>query len=100
MIDLKPEHLREVRRILDEQVSGLTVYAYGSRVNGKALKFSDLDLALLGPEPIGSRRINALKDAFSESDLPFMVDVVDLRAVTPEFRENIERNYGILQIPE
>jgi len=37
------------------------------------------------------------KYAFSESDLPFMVDVLDWNTVSPRFREVIAGAYEILQ---
>lgn len=98
MIDLAPEHLEEVRRILAEHAPGIEVRAYGSRVRGTARAHSDLDLALLGEEKLDWRRIEALKDAFSESDLPFQVDVLDWNAISDSFRAVIlERGYVLLQ---
>jgi hypothetical protein len=39
----------------------------------------------------------ALKDAFSASDLPIAIDVVDWHAISPEFRAEIERGYEVLR---
>lgn len=97
MIDLSAEQLRKVRRVLAEHAEEFEAYAYGSRIDGDARKFSDLDLALLGSEPIDWRRIEELKDAFSASDLPFTVDVTDLRSVTPEFRKIIEEKMELVR---
>jgi uncharacterized protein len=98
MIDLAPKHLDEVKRILAEQVPGVEVRAYGSRVSGTARPYSDLDLALVGDEKIDGRRIEALKDAFAESDLPFMVDVLDFHAISESFRQVIlTRGFEMVQ---
>lgn len=99
MIDLSPEHLAEVRRILASLAPDLEVLAFGSRVRGAARAYSDLDLALRGPAPLDPRRLAALKDAFAESDLPFSVDVLDWRAVSPEFRRTVEEGWERLQAP-
>jgi len=79
---LKPEHLALVRRLLHTHVPHHRAYAFGSRVASKPgdrsrLKpHSDLDLVLEGP-PLKLAQSFALRDAFSESDLPMRVDVVE-----------------------
>ncbi len=97
MIDLTPEHLKAVLRILAEHAPDVDVLAYGSRVRGTARTFSDLDIALRGPEPLPRHRVEALKDAFAESNLPFQVDVVDWNSITPEFRALIEQGHEIVR---
>ncbi len=97
MIDLAPDQLRTVRRIVRLFVPECEVRVFGSRVTGTARRHSDLDLAVVGPTALDWRRLEALRDAFSSSDLPFLVDVVDWHAVSPEFRRRIEANYLALQ---
>ena len=97
MIDLEPEHLQEVRRILRAFVPDCEVWAFGSRVTGKAQKFSDLDLALVAGHALDWQRIESLKDAFSASSLPIMVDVVDWRAVSESFQEKISKSHVVIQ---
>ena len=52
MIDLEPQHLQVVQHILSEHVPECEVRVFGSRANGTARRFSDLDLALISPKPI------------------------------------------------
>jgi len=92
MIDLDPGHLAEVRRILAEHAPGCEVRAYGSRVTGGARKFSDLDLALRAPEAIEPRTLRAIKEAFSESNLPILVDVQDWRRLPDTLRVFVEQH--------
>ncbi len=96
MIDLSSGMLEIIVAILDEHVPDCEVWAFGSRVNGTAREFSDLDLALRGQEKMDWRRIERLKDAFSASDLPIIVDVLDWHALTDEFRSVIEQDYVVL----
>lgn len=98
MIDLPEGHLRTVSGILAAQVPGVEARAFGSRVTGKASGFSDLDIVLVGS--VGPEQLMALKDAFAESDLPFMVDVVTLASLSVEFRQIIEERYEVLQKPD
>ena len=100
MIDLEPPFIEEVKRILREQVADVEVWIFGSRIDGNARKYSDLDLVLVGKDKLDGRRIDALKDAFAESDLPFMVDVLDWHTLSKSFRNIIEKKYEVIQKAE
>ncbi len=97
MIEVEPKCLAEILRLLRSHVPECEVRAFGSRVNGCGKKYSDLDLAVVGDGPLDWRRIEALKNAFSESDLPFLVDVLDWHAISPEFQQVIEKEYEVVQ---
>ena len=77
MVDLNEKYLDEIRWILAGKVPDCEVRAFGSRIEGKAKRFSDLDLVLVGSEKLNRRRIESLKDAFSSSNIPIIVDVID-----------------------
>ena len=82
------------RAIVDDIISQLApdcdVLIFGSRYHGKAWEYSDLDLVFAGEGKLGLHRCCQLEDAFSESDLPYRVDVLDYHAVSPEFRAIID----------
>jgi type I restriction enzyme, S subunit len=91
-IDISPEQLAIVQGILrDHLPMGTLAWAFGSRVTWTAKPFSDLDIALEGAEPLPSGVLIDLAEAFEASDLPWKVDVIDLNAVSPEFRAIVER---------
>lgn len=96
-IDIRPEELATVLAILDRHVPGRQVRAFGSRVTGNAKAFSDLDLAVMGAEPLSASLIADLRDAFRESDLPFKVDVVDWAETEEYFRRIIERKSVLIR---
>jgi len=85
MLDLSPEHLEMVVRILAEHLRGYHVQAFGSRTTGTASRFSDLDLLVQSDIPLDYALLGRTRDAFSESDLPFRVDVVDSTTVDDAF---------------
>lgn len=89
MLDLSPEQLRMTCEILRNRVSGLPVWAFGSRVTGNARKYSDLDLAVGGDKPLSLAVLAELENDFSESDLDFRVDVVDWASASEEFKAAI-----------
>ncbi len=81
-----------VLRILSKQLPEYDVYAYGSRVTGKAGKSSDLDLAVMTESPLETMRMADLREAFRESDLPFKVDIADWAGIKENFRSIICQN--------
>ncbi len=99
-IDVLPEHWDIVRRILRRHVPDREVWAFGSRARHQAKPYSDLDLALLGGRPLDLAVSAALADDFSESDLPWKVDLVDWASTSPSFRQIIERERVVVQLPD
>jgi predicted nucleotidyltransferase len=96
-IDLSHEDLATVTSILRRHIPELEVRAFGSRVFGKARKTSDLDLALMTDRPLELARMADLREAFTESDLPFKVDLVDWAAASDSFRRIIEKNFVVIR---
>ena len=95
-VDAAPADLETVRRILREHAPGLEARAFGSRVSWAARETSDLDLVLMTNEPLGAARMAVLRSAFTDSRLPFRVDVVDWAGVSDSFRKVIESEYVTL----
>lgn len=98
-IDIQPEQWVIVQAILRSQVPGREVWAFGSRARHTAKPFSDLDLVVLGDEPLSLSERAALSEAFAESDLPWKVDVVDWATASEEFRRIIERDRVVVSSP-
>ena len=92
-LSLRPDHERMVREVLAQYLpAGFAVRVFGSRGRGAPKPYSDLDLALDGDAPLSLAALADLAEAFSQSDLPFKVDIVDLRSVGPALRAAIERD--------
>lgn len=97
LIDIRPDHWKIVQRILQEHVPDLEVWAFGSRAKWSAKESSDLDLAVITDEPLPIDTSLALNEAFSESDLPWKVDVVDWASVGDGFKKAIKRDKVFVQ---
>jgi len=95
---LRPGELEIVREILRRHVPNREVWAFGSRVKGTARPYSDLDLAVLGDQPLPLLVRAELAEEFSESDLPFKVDIVDWATTSERFRQIIESEYVVLPL--
>ena len=92
MIQLTTPQLTTVRAIWRRHIPDRQVLVFGSRAQGKAKPFSDLDLAIMGLKPLTLAESSALQSAFSASDLPFKVDLVDWASVSDEFRRVIKQS--------
>ena len=97
MIDLNPKHFETVQHILAQHVPGCEVRAFGSRVKWTAKDYSDLDLAVVGSQPLSWRQRGQLTEAFEESDLPMRVDVLDWHTISEEFKKIITEEYEVIQ---
>ena len=78
---LAEPYLALVRALTQQHASRQQFYAFGSRVIGHAASrlrvkpHSELDLAIVD-EPLPLEQLFAFRDAFSQSDLPMRVDIV------------------------
>lgn len=97
MIDLEPPFLEEVKRILSQYVPDVEVQAFGSRITGKARKYSDLDLVLIGNQKLDTHKMENLKDAFALSNLPITVDILDWHTLPDSFQKNIQQQSETIQ---
>ena len=98
-VDLRPDHWNIVRGALRRHVPDRGVLAFGSRATWTAKDYSDLDLAVIGEEPLSLRTASALDKALGDSDLPFKVDIVDWARIDDSFRAIIRRDGVAVQIP-
>lgn len=97
LIDIRPDHWDIVRNILHKHVPHYEVWAFGSRAKWKAKPYSDLDLAIITDKPLSLDVSASLSDEFSESDLPWRVDVVDWATTSESFRKIIEQDKVVVQ---
>lgn len=96
-LDVRPDHLASVLAILKQYVPTREIWAFGSRVSGTATPTSDLDLCVRGKAPLPYETSARLRYAFSESNIPYPVDVVDWCVVSESFRRIIEEAHVLVQ---
>ncbi len=96
-VALTPSELAMIRQVLKENSDKASkVFVFGSRVSGKARPFSDVDLAIESPQgALSLSTLANLREAFNDSDLAFPVDIVDMNAISDEFKKKI-LGYGVL----
>ncbi len=91
MLDLTPEQLTLLRNIFAVRLPQRAIRAFGSRVTGRAKPHSDIDLVVMGEEPIPDLTLAELHADLDDSDLPFRVNVVLWPDAPPSLREAIEQ---------
>ena len=91
-IDISPVHQKIVCEILSEHLpSDVKVWVFGSRADWTTKNSSDLDLALEGKSKLNYKIISILDNAFEDSDLPYMVDIIDLNNVNNNFKQIVNK---------
>ena len=100
LLDIPLKHWEIVRDILHKHVPEYEVWAFGSRAKWTAKPYSDLDLAIITDHALSLAVSAALEDAFSESDLPWKVDIVDWATTSASFRKIIEQQKVLVQTPD
>jgi type I restriction enzyme S subunit len=89
-IDLAADHRRLVLNILRAHLPGSTkAWVFGSRATGRARRYSDLDLAIDAGRQLTLDDIARLAEAFSDSHLPYRVDLVDWHDIDDRWRQKI-----------
>ena len=97
-LHLPVKYKKILERLFRAYLPDVEVWAYGSRVNGKSHPASDLDLVLRAPKlkEVNSLKLYDLKEALTESNIPFLVEARDWVLLPKSFHREIERNYIIL----
>ena len=98
-LDLPQKYLAQIQTLLRAHVPHAEVWAYGSRVSGGGHAASDLDLVLRNPQNLQeeSSALDELKEAFTESNLPIRVDIMDWARIPVSFHREIERAHVVVQ---
>ncbi len=96
-LDVRPDHLAMVQTILRRNVPDYEVWAFGSRVTGKAKSTSDLDLCIIGAAPLPYETSAQLRQDFSDSEIPYTVDLVDWATCSASFRRIIGQDKVVVQ---
>ncbi len=95
---LREKYKDNLVRIFSSIDLPIEVWAYGSRVNGKAHEGSDLDLVIrtsdLSPMPLVI--FNDLYYKIKNSNIPILVDLFDWTRLPASFHRNIEKEYEVL----
>ena len=96
-LHLTAEEQHAVHSILQSIIPDRTVWVFGSRITDKHKPYSDLDLVVMGEEALPLATFADLREAFSNSDLTFKVDLVVWPELTDNFKQIIQQNHAVIQ---
>ena len=90
MNDLDSPYLTEITRILRQALQGMRcrVYLFGSRATGQHRAASDFDIAVESSDEV-SRVLGIAREMLEGSNIPFTVDLVDLKATSEVLRRRV-----------
>lgn len=93
--DLQGNYLTKITSVLTQAFKNrrCRIYLFGSRATGNYTKASDFDIAVLSSENI-AKEISISREMMELSNIPFTVDLVDLRTASEEFVHQVEQ--GVL----
>lgn len=97
MLQLEPHYLQIVKKILKDIIPKKHAVIFGSRVTNTFKPHSDIDICVMSTRPLSFKTLADLREAFSESDLPMRVDIVDWASITQEFRTIIKAAFVEIQ---
>ncbi len=99
MLNVEPHYLITLLKIIDQHLPECEVRAFGSRISGTAKSYSDLDLAIVCSQPIPTKTMSQLSESFSESEIPFRVDILDWNSISEDFKKVIGTKYEVIKTP-
>jgi predicted nucleotidyltransferase len=90
----RQQAIEELRRMVLTALGerDAAVYLFGSHARGAVRHASDIDVAILPGEDLPPAFFAELADTIEESTIPYEVDLIDLRGVSPAFREEVIRS--------
>jgi nucleotidyltransferase substrate binding protein (TIGR01987 family) len=95
-IHIDEKHLNIIKSIIKSiaEFENCQIYLYGSRIQGKSVKYSDVDIAIdyHGKSLPDTIKLN-LSSQLENSLLPYTVDILDINAISPVFKARIESEF-------
>ncbi len=89
-LDLGEKYISFIKETIGSVLPDVEIFIYGSRTQGKAKKYSDVDIALNGDVPFDD--LLKIRGLFEDSTFPYKVDVVDLNSLKPDFFKIIAKD--------
>ena len=96
LLHIDERHINLIKSIIKSipELNKCSIYLYGSRINGKSVKYSDVDIALdFNGEPVSENVKYTLSNLLEKSILPYTVDIVDINTVSSVFKSKIEKDF-------
>ena len=91
-LDLEDRYKEFIINSILKIIPNVAIYVYGLRVQGTAVNYADVDIALKSGEEIPFDTVLKLKAFFSDSTFPYMVNIIDLNSISENFKNRIQKD--------
>jgi nucleotidyltransferase substrate binding protein (TIGR01987 family) len=95
-LHIDEKHLYIITAIIKgiKELDNCPVYLYGSRIQGKSVKYSDVDIAIdYNGESLPDVIKLKISSLLENSLLPYTVDIIDINTVSPVFKAKVEKDF-------
>ena len=86
-IDEKTKH--KIIAVISALIPEAKIYLFGSRARGTNGQSADIDIALDAGKPLPRVDVDEVKSMFMESNIIYIIDVVDFHQITPLMQQEI-----------
>ncbi len=77
-----------ITKILDKHLSpDYERFIFGSWARNENKYYSDIDVGIYGEQPLDIQTLGMIENDFAESDIPYVVDVVDFARTSQSFKK-------------
>jgi len=90
-MSLEPEYKNKILGILIVLFPDAKIYLFGSRARGTHSDRSDIDIAIDEGQVIRPGRVGEAVGMFSESNIPYKIDIVDFYSVSDDMQYFIKK---------
>jgi predicted nucleotidyltransferase len=99
---MNKNYISVVRNIVLQKVplDKYAVFLFGSRATGNARKMSDIDVGILGNEPLNTIIKLDIEEDLDESIVPYKVDIIDFFRMDTAFKKEALSEIQIWNCPE
>jgi len=87
---IKQNDKKYIIKVVRSILPNCKIVVFGSRVDGTARKYSDLDISLDDGKRISGNHMDQIKENFNQSDIVYKIDISDWHLLESDFQEKIK----------
>ncbi|MBF0363528.1 MAG: nucleotidyltransferase domain-containing protein [Oligoflexia bacterium] len=82
--------MQQIIQIIISHLPDAKIIVFGSQVSGRSTRYSDIDIAIDNGVELSLFELSKIKEQFSLSDIPILVDICDYYALSEDFKKQIQ----------
>ncbi len=89
MNELDEKTKQKIIAVILALMPDVKIYLFGSRARGTNRPMADIDIALDGGKELSRADVDEIKSMFKESNIMYVIDVVDFHSITELMQQQI-----------